>query len=178
MADFKLFFNRLLQEEGGYVDNPNDPGGPTKYGVTLAEYIRSGGTDLNGDGQINADDIKLLTTNDAFNIAKKDYWDPINGDLINNQSIANFIFDWGYNAGIRTAGRYVQRVLGFNPANIDGIIGPATVNAINSANQENLFNSLKATRESFYRAIAANNPKQAGFLNNWLSRNNSFTYTA
>ena len=178
MADFKLFFNRLLQEEGGYVNDPDDEGGPTKYGVTLAEWIASGGTDLNGDGQINAEDIKLLTTNDAFSVAKKDYWDPIGGDSINNQSIADFIFDWGYNSGVKTASRYVQRVLGFNPVNVDGIIGPNTIAKINSANQQNLFDSLKSTRDSFYRAIATNKPDQAKFLKGWLERNNSFTYTA
>ena len=175
MADFKLFFNRLLQEEGGYSDDPADPGGPTKYGVTLAEWIKQG-YDKNGDGKIDAEDVKLLDTNDAYKIAKEDYWDPVAGDMINSQDVADVVFDWGYNSGTKTAIKYLQRTLGFMNGDVDGIIGTKTIQATNSTDPKQLFDTLKQNREAFYRAIVTKDPSRQKFLKGWLIRNNSFVY--
>ena len=177
MADFRLFFDRLMEEEGGYTDHPADKGGPTKYGITLAEWIKKG-YDKDHDGDIDKDDVKLIDKTDAYKICKADYWDPLRADEIANQSVADFIFDWGFNSGIKTAAKYVQRTLGFSNGNVDGVIGDHTIAAINAADPHQLFDSLKLNRERFYRAIVSGNPSQAVFLKGWLNRNNSFTYTS
>lgn len=174
MADFKKYFSTLIGHEGGYSDHPYDKGGPTKYGVTLGVWIKSG-YDKDGDGDIDKDDVKLLTLDDAYNIAKKNYWDSVRGDQINNQSIAEFIFDWGYNSGAKTAIKKTQEVLGVV---MDGEMGPNTLLHINSSPQEDLFNRLKARREKFFRSIADNDPTQLKFLSGWLNRNNSFKFIA
>jgi len=172
MASFKKYFPTLIKHEGGYVNDPNDRGGATNLGVTLGVWIQNG-YDKDRDGDIDKDDVKLINLCDAEEIAKKLYWDPIKGDSINNQSIAEFIFDWGYNSGTKTAIKKVQQVLGVVA---DGIIGPKTIAAINNANQRELFDKLKKRREEFFRAIVRSNPSQSKFLKGWLNRNNSFKF--
>lgn len=172
MAKFDSFFDTLIKHEGGYVNDPLDRGGATNWGITLAVWIRRG-YDKNGDGLINEKDVKLITKEDAFKIAKSQYWDAVRADEIHNQSIAEFIFDWGYNSGPGTAIKRVQKVLKLKQ---DGVIGPKTITAINSADQEVLFNNLKKEREVFFRGIVKKNPSQNRFLKGWLNRNNSFNF--
>lgn len=172
MAKFELYFDTLIKHEGGYVDDPLDAGGATKYGITLNVWKKRG-YDKNKDGKIDKEDVKLLTKEDALKIAKEDYWDPIKGDDINNQSIAEFIFDWGYNSGIKTAIKKVQEIVGVP---VDGIVGPVTLKAINQYPPKELFNKLKKSRENFYLAIVRNRPSQKKFLKGWLNRNNSFKF--
>lgn len=172
MANFKKYFPTLIKHEGGYVNDPNDKGGATNLGITLAVWVANG-YDKDRDGDIDKDDVRLINQEDAYFIAKKLYWDPVKGDLINNQVIAEFIFDWAYNSGTKNVIRKVQQLIGVKD---DGIIGPRTIAAINSANQKELFDRLKARRESFYRAIVRKNPSQQKFLKGWLNRNNSFKF--
>jgi lysozyme family protein len=179
MADFKKYFPLLLKWEGGseFTITPGDHGGPTKYGVTLNEWISSG-YDKNGDGKIDVEDLKLITEDDASNIAKKQYWDVLKGDLINNQSFANLVIDFAYNCGSGTAARKVQIALGFDIKSIDGVIGNHTIDAINSFNQQDLFNKVKQLRIDYYNAIVQHNPTQQKFLKGWLARTNSFQFSA
>ena len=163
-----------MEHEGGYTDDPKDKGGATKFGVTLSTWIANG-YDKDGDGDIDKQDIKVLDKADAYDIAKKLYWDKIMGDKIKDQSVAEFIFDWGYNSGPQTAIKKVQEILAIK---IDGIIGPQTLKFINDADPKALFNKLKARREDFFRNIVHNDPSQEKFLRGWLNRNNSFTFHA
>lgn len=174
MADFKRYFKQLMLHEGGFVDDPDDKGGATKFGVTLGTWIQQG-RDKDCDGDIDVDDLKLIDLDDAYVIAKINYWDKLKADGIYNQSIAEFIFDWGYNSGYKTAAKKVQETVGVT---VDGIIGSQTLKAINDADQEDLFYQLKAKREAFFRSIVANNPSQKKFLKGWLNRNNSFIFHA
>lgn len=172
MADFKLYFPILLKWEGGLADDPNDHGGLTKYGVTLQEWIDDG-YDKNKDGHIDGLDLREITEDDAANIAKKYYWDVVKGDQINNQSIAEFICDWAYNSGTKNIVLKLQHLFGLKP---DGIVGPDTLNYLNTQPQEELFNQLKQRREQFYNAIVKSDPSQKKFLRGWLIRNNSFIF--
>lgn len=172
MADFNKYFDVLIKHEGGYVNDKDDSGGATKWGVTIHTWIANG-YDKNGDGVINSEDVKLITKEDAYKIAKTLYWNPIGGDKINNQSIAEFIFDWGYNSGTKTAIKQVQGILSLDK---DGIVGPKTLSAINSSNQKELFDKLQAKREQFFRNIVARKPSQIKFLKGWLIRNKSFKF--
>ena len=172
MADFNLYFPILLKLEGGLSNDPLDKGGLTKYGVTLAEWINNG-YDKTGDGKIDAADLKIISTQDAANIAKPLYWDRMLGDKINSQSVAEFVCDWGYNSGIVTAIKKLQIALNMP---VDGIMGNITLKSVNSKDSQVLFNYLKSAREQFYRNIVKANPSQIKFLNGWLNRNNSFKY--
>lgn len=153
-------------------DDPADKGGLTKYGVTLQEWIDDG-YDKNKDGHIDGLDLRAITEDDAAIIAKKYYWDVVKGDQINNQSIAEFIADWAYNSGTKNIILKIQHLVALKP---DGIVGPKTLELLNTAPQEDLFNKLKQRREDFYNAIVRADKTQAKFLKGWLIRNNSFKF--
>lgn len=172
MAKFEAFAGKVLQLEGGYVNHPLDKGGPTKYGVILSVW-REHGHDKDGDGDIDAEDIKQLTEEDAKFIAKKVFWDYFRADFILNQSVAEFIVDWGYNSGRTTVAKIVQRLLKLVQ---DGVVGIQTLTAINVAAQEQFFNILKAERRAFLDNIIARRPDQKVFYKGWMNRVNSFQF--
>lgn len=101
-----------------------DEGGPTKYGVSL-RGCRDIIPDKDGDGDIDADDVKLLTLEDALKIFRQRYWKAVNGDLL-PAPIALLAADWAYNGG--PAVRKLQELLGVEA---DGKVGPKTVAAAN-----------------------------------------------
>lgn len=173
MANFNHVFDKLMKHEGGFVNDPTDKGGATNWGVTLAVW-KSKGYDKDGDGDIDADDVKLLTKDDARAIAKPEYWDKLRADDIKNQSVAEFLHDWAYNSGVSTAAKKIQRIVGVKD---DGAIGSITIAAINKANQQWLFESLVASRKAFVEAIVKNNPSQKKFYNGWMNRINSFRFS-
>ena len=173
MADFKKLFPKILDSEGRSYENvPGDNGGATKMGIIISEW-KVKGYDKNHDGKINEDDLKLINEDDAYKIYKADYWDTIQGDLINNQTIAEYICDWGVNCGILLSAKKTQTILGLVS---DGKFGPKTITAINTANSKDLFNKLVESRANYYKAIVDNHPSQSKFLKGWLSRTNSFKF--
>ncbi|MFZ6013807.1 MAG: glycoside hydrolase family 108 protein [Bacteroidota bacterium] len=172
MAKFEDFAGKLLQLEGAYVNHPLDKGGPTKYGVILSVW-QEHGYDKDGDGDIDAEDVKRLSEADARYIAKKIFWDFFQADFILNQSVAEFIVDWGYHSGRKTVAKIVQRIL---QANQDGIVGPQTITAINCADQHKLFDTLKIERKVFLNNIVKRNPNQIVFYDGWINRVNSFGF--
>jgi lysozyme family protein len=174
MANFEGFAGKVLHLEGGYVNHPLDKGGPTKYGVILSVW-QEHGHDKDGDGDIDAEDIKRLSEEDAAYVAKSVFWDYFRADFILNQSVAEFIVDWGYNSGRKTVAKQVQRLL--NVAQ-DGIVGAQTLTAINVCPQDHFFAILKAARKLFIERIAERRPDQRVFYKGWMNRINSFKYRA
>jgi lysozyme family protein len=172
MADFEGFAGKVLRLEGGFVDHPADKGGPTKYGVILSTW-KQYGYDKDHDGDIDAEDIRALTEDDARYIAKKVFWDFFQADFILNQSIAEFVVDWGYNSGRVTVAKKLQKLLNI-PA--DGLIGVQSLNAVNFADQQNLFDSLKVLRRIYIDSIVEANQSQRVFHAGWINRINSFRY--
>lgn len=173
MADFEGFAGKVLRLEGGFVNHPADKGGATKYGVILSTW-KQYGYDKDKDGDIDAEDIRLLSEGDAKYIAKKVFWDFFQGDFIVNQSIAEFIVDWGYNSGRVTVAKKLQRLLNVTA---DGLIGVQSLNAINIADQQNLFDVLKVARRVFVDNIVAQRPDQSVFHKGWVNRINSFRFS-
>lgn len=175
MANFEKFADRLLINfEGGakFVNNPNDKGGPTKYGVILSTW-KQYGYDKNHDGDVNVEDLKLIDLNDAKRIAKKIFWDYFKADQINNQSLAELIADWGYNSGRTTVARRVQRIL---KVPVDGVFGDLTIKAINKSNQNKLFEAVKQDRKDFIDFLVKIDPTQKVFYKGWMNRINQFFF--
>lgn len=166
MADIRKFMPLLLSVEGGYVNDPDDPGGATNLGVTLATW-REAGYDIDGDGDIDSDDMRLLSVSDAVaRVIKPMFWDRWKADEINCQAVANILVDWLYNcgsAGIKTP----QRMLGVDQ---DGIVGPKTLAALNGADQEEFFAAVKSERIKYYSDLVARKPEMRKFFNGWVNR--------
>ncbi len=108
MVDFSTAAARTLGSEAGYVNDPKDPGGETKWGISKRSYPTL--------------DIKNLTQADALLIYKRDFWDTVHADELYD-GVAYQAFDFAINSGIRQAIKSLQAALGV-PA--DGYWGPVT----------------------------------------------------
>ena len=171
MSDIKKLSPIILKWEGGFVNNPNDHGGPTNMGITLTTW-QAQGYDKNHDGHTDKEDIKLLTPDD-FNIILKKYWDRWKADQIKNQSVANILVDWVWGSG-KWGIIIPQRILKVNP---DGLVGQQTLAVLNDANQRGLFSVIWDYRKQFLQNIVKNDITQERFLDGWLNRLKSFTYS-
>lgn len=168
MADFSLYAPKLLQLEGGFVNHPDDKGGVTNKGVTLATYRQYCGQDK------TIKNLQNMSYGTWQNIMKDLYWDKCLADKIENQSLAEIIVDWCVNSGMIGL-RRVQEIAGTKP---DGIAGPKTLAAINNANPEELFARIKDARKQFYTNIVKRNPSQKVFMNGWMNRLGMFDFEA
>lgn len=166
MADFKKYAKVLIQLEGGYVNHPDDIGGPTQSGVTLNTFRNYCGQEK------TIKDLRNMSYGTWEEIMKDLYWDKVKGDEIENQSLAELIVDWCVNSGL-SAIRKVQEVLGCKP---DGIVGPITLSLINTSDAENLHERIWNARQQFYINIVKRNPRQKVFMNGWMNRLNRFKF--
>ena len=171
MANSRLFIPKVLRWEGGFVNDPLDHGGATNKGVTIACF-KSMGFDNDGDGDIDIDDLRRLTDDQAYAIMKRLYWNRWRADEIENQSIAEMLVDFVWGSG-KWGIIVPQGALGLVT---DGLVGEKTLNAVNSANKEEIFNKIKQSRLDFVSNIVKHNPSQIRFLKGWNNRINSFNF--
>lgn len=122
--------------EGGYVNNPADPGGATKYGISQRSYPSI--------------DIASLTLDQARAIYQRDYWDACRCDAL-TPAVAGLLFDAAVNQGAGWAVRALQSALGVAT---DGAIGPKTLAAAEAADPATLHATIGWLRESRYRQLA------------------------
>jgi len=172
MADFDIALSITLPLEGGYVDNPNDPGGETNLGITMKVFQLTAHSLLGIDP--TSDNLKGLAPAQAGIIYRANYWNAIQGDTYQLQPLANIVFDFYVNSGTH-ASSLLQRVLNSMgaqpPLTVDGSIGQATLNAMAGVPQNDLYNQYKQGRIAYYQGLG---PKYPMFLNGWLNRVNSF----
>jgi lysozyme family protein len=174
MADISFLAPKILKWEGLFVDDPLDRGGATNMGVTIGTWRRVG-YDKDGDGDIDVDDLRLLTKEDVVNrVLKPAYWDKWRADDIDNQSIADLLVDWVWGSGVWGI-RYPQRVLGVRD---DGVVGPVTLAAVNGyPDQRELFGRLWERRRLHFESIVVKDSSQGRFLRGWLNRLEDFKYS-
>ena len=148
-----------LREEGGYVDDPSDPGGATNMGITLATY-RQWSDDPNlGDVQ-----VKDLAPKTATAIYRSLYWNPLRADAL-PAGVDLSVFDMGVNAGIWRSARLLQQALGFTGDEVDGSIGPETLAAAGRFDPRSLVNNLADRQAAYYRSLADFPTFGTGWLN-------------
>lgn len=126
--EFETAFNRIMNYEGDYVNDPDDPGGETKWGISKRSYPNL--------------IIKDLTREDAQNIYRKDFWIPLNISKLSD-TITFQLFDFAINSGIQTAIRYFQRAL--NVAD-DGYFGLESIKIMNETSETDMIMKLNAER--------------------------------
>ena len=144
-ADNEQLFNAVRKT----TRNPNDPGGWTNSGITLATWIARG-YDNDGDGDRDLADLRAMTYPQWITIMRDGYWRRALADRINSQSVANMIVDFMFTSG--GAAKCVQRVVGVAA---DGVFGPKTIDAINARPAEDLFYRLRNARLNYYRSLSA-----------------------
>jgi len=168
MSSFDLAIPTILRHEGGLVDNPNDPGGITNYGVSL-RWLKSKGLagDLNHDGDVNAADIKIMTKIDAMEFYRKFWWDAYRYQFIVAQAVATKIFDAAVNMGAPRAHTLAQAVLGIQQ---DGVLGPKSLAELNAMPSIKFIVAYQEQMAQFYRRLVVLNPARQEFLKGWLNR--------
>lgn len=170
MASFDLFLPLLLKFEGGYVDDPDDPGGETNKGITMATFQDCAHELLGIDA--TSENLRALTDAQAGIIYKARYWDRMQADAISLQDLANIVCDFFVNAGTR-ATKMLQHVLNGMGANVveDGAIGPASLQALAALPQDQVYRQYKRERLEYYQTLGQKYPR---FLKGWLDRVNAF----
>ena len=154
--NFSQCFALVLKNEGGYVDNPADPGGATNLGCTKAVWEQYIGR------SVTKDDIKALTPNDVMPLYKAKYWDTIKGDDL-PEGVDYAVFDYAINSGPSRAAKALQSVLSIT---VDGQIGPATLRALETANPREVATAVCEARLAFLQSL----PTYATFGRGWSSR--------
>lgn len=181
MADFKIAYQKTSKIEGGYANDPRDSGGETWEGISRNNEIDWIGWHIidlykklpNFPENLKGSD-QLETA--VQSVYKSNYWDALNLDLINDQRMANELYDTGVNMGTGRAAIFFQTVLNVaskTKLTMDGKVGQKTIALFNSFSDSDkymvwkLFNCLQGEK---YISICETNPSQEVFLRSWASR--------
>ena len=182
MTNFDWAVQCVLHHEGGWTDNPNDPGGATNFGISL-RYLQARGDldgdglpdgDMDGDGDVDVDDIRAIDSGDAIELYRTGFWLPNMLDRVRSELVATKIFDMAVNMGSRQAWKLVQRSankLG-SDLTVDGLVGGFTISAVNSylRSDYDLVNVIRDRQANFYETIIERKPKLATFRLGWRRR--------
>ena len=185
MKTVEQIAQEIVAREGGFVNDPADPGGATKYGVTIGTLHRLG-LDLTGDGIINTDDVRAMTPARAADIFIEHYFRAPRIDRLPPRIQAS-VFDMYVNAGANAV-KILQRLLRQmgHPVTVDGIIGPQTVAAAQAAHaaaRDHLADAYGIARRNYYLRLADLRPAsrkfartQAGTKGGWILRAEEFIH--
>lgn len=154
----------------GWADDPDDLGGQTMVGVTMAayeEYCRRKGYPKPTTGR-----LMDLSYNDWKSILKMLYWDRWHADEIRSQSVAEIVCDFVWASGVHGI-KVPQDLVGVVP---DGIVGPKTLAAVNSRSPRGLFDQIKIARFDFIEDICRKRPANNKFKRGWMNRINDMRF--
>ena len=155
-SDWQKSFELMLKSEGGYVNNPADPGGMTNLGVTKATWENWVGRES------DEAEMRALTPEKVEPLYKKKYWDAVRGDEL-PAGISYLAFDFAVNAGAGRSIKTLQTAVGVTP---DGGFGPMTMAAVQAVDPVELIERFSQAKEDFYRSLNT----FATFGKGWLNR--------
>lgn len=183
MQSIERIAQEIVAREGGYVDDPDDPGGATNFGVTI-HTMRRLGMDLTRDGVVDALDVRALTRDQAVALFISHYYQRP-GIARLPQSLQASVFDMYVNAGANAV-NILQRLLREmgQEVEVDGLIGPQTVAAAEAAAKaapEHIGDAYGIARRNYYLRLADARPasrkfarSRAGGKGGWIRRAEEF----
>ncbi|AKS46222.1 Predicted Peptidoglycan domain-containing protein [Octadecabacter temperatus] len=183
MHDVHQIAEGIVAREGGFVNDPDDPGGATNHGVTI-HTMRRLGLDLDGDGQVTEQDVRVLTREQAVTIFINHYFNRPNIRLLPSALQAS-VFDMYVNAGANAV-RILQRLLQDMRilVTVDGVIGPQTIAATEqgmAAAVDHFVDAYGIARRNYYYALADARPASRkyarrldGGKGGWITRAEEF----
>jgi len=155
---FDRFIVITLKHEGGYVDDPDDTGGETNFGISRTFLDKAG---------LHDEDIKGMTLERAKYFYKEYFWSGFL-DAIDSDLTSLMLFDFGVNAGLTQAVKCLQKAVGTNP---DGLIGPVTLAAVQQLSANSTQRKLIKEIMLFYVGLAQKKKSSyVKFLRNWTLR--------
>ena len=158
--NFDACFAKVIQSEGGYVNDPADRGGETNLGVTIdawSTYLKRA---------IQPGEMKALKQETVKPFYKSMYWDLVKCDDL-PKGVDYAVFDFAVNAGVSRAAKFLQRAVG---AVDDGVIGSGTLGRVAKTEPADLLDNFADQKQRFYNGLATTNPTQQKFLKGWLAR--------
>ena len=172
MANFEIAYKKTLAHEGGYVNDPDDSGGETYKGVARAKHKDWTGWAIIDAAKNDSAFSKNLHNNEKLNEAiqgfyYKKFWSPIKATDIQSQLVADSIFDFGVNAGVKTSAKLAQKVVGVVQ---DGQIGPITLKVLNSFNEDHFLSAFTVEKIRRYLEIIKLRPVTKKYLHGWIRR--------
>jgi lysozyme family protein len=153
-------FLQLMEREGGFSNDPRDPGGMTNLGVTKKSWEKW------VKHPVDEAEMRSLTHEKVKPFYKANYWDLIKGDELPS-GIDYLTFDFAVNAGIGTSSKLLQRAVGVPD---DGAIGAKTLEAVAKHDPKALLTEFSSRKAKYYEQIVLNHPEQQTFLKGWNNR--------
>lgn len=174
MSDFKISILKTLVHEGGYANNPVDPGGETYRGVSRKNWPNWAGWAIIDSYKTNSSFPHILDSdvnlqNMIVEFYREGFWKDL-WSQINSQAIADKLFDLGVLFGVHTAVAILQTTVGITP---DGLFGNGTLAAVNQVDETSTLASYKANLVTHVFNLATTNPGLRVFLKGWATRINS-----
>ena len=163
MADFRKALEHVLSNEGGYVNDPDDPGGETYKGIARKMNPQWKGWPLID----KRDFTNPLLADLVASFYRDNYWEPIRGDRITSQLVAMSIFDFAVNAGVKTSVILAQAVV---DVPTDGNFGPATLVAIEGVEEDHFLSDFIITKIARYISICKKRPTSKKYFFGWVCR--------
>ena len=142
--NYEFALAHVLKSEGLWSDNPADPGGATMKGITLSVY-----QEWKRNPHISKEELRVIPDEDVYNLYKQNYWDKVHGDDLPS-GVDYAVFDSAVNMGVGRASKLIQEAAGVTA---DGVLGPASLSAIQKANAKELIEKFSQLKESFYRSL-------------------------
>lgn len=154
--NFDSAFEQVMKSEGGFVNDPRDPGGMTNHGVTKKVWEAYVGHEVDEEA------MRSLTLEDVKPLYRKNYWDAVDGDSLPS-GVDYAVFDVAVNSGVGRAAKFLQQAVGVEA---DGQIGPHTLSEVNAQVPEEIAIKVCDTRMRFLESL----PTFEAFGHGWTNR--------
>jgi len=168
--------DKILDNEGGYQNNPSDKGNyrkadgtvlGTMRGITPETYARYTGRPIES---LTEEDMKSITEETARNIVRQNHWERPKLDQL-PKDIQSNVFDMHVNSGLNAI-KILQRLIGMPEEEVDGYLGPKTLKYMANSNVTN--NDYVDARIDYYKSITKDNPDNKKYLRGWINRANKY----